>query len=323
MKKQFTFLTLLLFLGASKIIAQCSVSILTFTTVSCAGGDGTATASAMSGTAPFLYTWSVGTQTTATAIGLSPGVYTVTVEDALSCIGTATVEIQAVVSQTLSATPVSCNGSANGSATVSPIGGTAPYNYMWSNAANTATTSGLSAGVYTHTLTDNNGCKAVSSVTITQPSALTQTISVNNVACFGSASGSATVTASGGTGAYTYLWSNSGNTAVLSGLASGVYTHTLTDVNSCSVTATATITELATTLLAPQSSITSSISCHGELAVVTVTATGGDAPYLGVGTFSVSGGAYTYTVTDDNGCALTTSVSVTEPAALVASSSFH
>lgn len=320
MKKQFTFLTLLFLIGAGKVFAQCSISILTSTTIACQGSDGTATASVMSGTAPFTFLWSAGSQTTSTIVGLSPGIYTVTVEDFFSCTGTATVEIQAVVSQTLSATPASCNGSSNGSATVTPIGGTAPYTYMWSNGADISSISSLFFGVYTHTLTDNNGCKAVSSVTITQPAALTQTISVDNVVCFGSASGSATVTANGGSAPYSYLWSTGHNSAILNNATAGVYTHTLTDNNGCNAIGSVTVSE-ASTLLVPQSSITSSISCNGELAVVTVTVTGGQAPYVGVGTFSVSAGAHTYTVTDDNGCALTTSVSVTEPDAIAPLSS--
>ncbi|MBW6484361.1 MAG: hypothetical protein K0B10_15060 [Vicingaceae bacterium] len=152
------------------------------------------------------------------------------------CDGTCDLEMTQTVTITVNNSPtssiasqtnVSCNGGTNGSATVTATGGTAPYTYLWSNAATTATATGLAAGVYNVTITDANGCTTnVSNITITEPTALTSSIaSQTNVSCNGGTNGSATVTATGGTAPYTYLWSNAATTATATGLAAGNYTH--------------------------------------------------------------------------------------------------
>src|SRR6476469_7144611 len=98
-------------------------------------------------------------------------------------------------------TNVLCNGGANGSATVTATGGTTPYQYSWSPSGGTgATASGLTAGNYTVTVTDNNGVTATATANIMQPSAVTTTGSQSNVTTTGGNNGSATVNASGGTG---------------------------------------------------------------------------------------------------------------------------
>jgi hypothetical protein len=95
------------------------------------------------------------------------------------------------------------------------------------------------------TATDANGCTATLTVNITQPSALTSSITAQtNVLCFGNTTGNATVTAAGGTTGYTYLWSVGGQTtATATGLAAGVHTVTVTDSKSCKSVSTATITQ--------------------------------------------------------------------------------
>ncbi|MCG2610446.1 T9SS type A sorting domain-containing protein, partial [Flavobacterium sp. SM15] len=119
--------------------------------------------------------------------------------------------------------------------------------YSWSPSGGTAATaSGLAAGTYTCTITDANSCQTTQSFTITEPSAFNITNSHINVSCNGAANGSATVSVTGGTGAYTYSWSPSGGTApTASGLAAGTYTCTITDANSCQTTSTFTITQPA------------------------------------------------------------------------------
>ena len=103
----------------------------------------------------------------------------------------------------------------------------------------------MTAGTYTVTVTDANGCKATATVAITQPPVLTATATGVNVKCFGAADGSATVTAVGGTPAYTYNWLPSGGTlATATGLTAGTYTVTVTDANGCRATATAAITSI-------------------------------------------------------------------------------
>ncbi len=119
---------------------------------------------------------------------------------------------------------VSCNGFSDGTATAGPSGGTPPYSYSWSNSATTSSINGVTAGTYNVTVTDDNGCTAMTSVTITQPSALTASISSqSNVSCNGAADGTATAGPSGGTEPYSYSWSNSATTSSINGVTAGTY----------------------------------------------------------------------------------------------------
>jgi hypothetical protein len=150
-----------------------------------------------------------------------------------------------VVSTTLTASvsqnDVSCNGLADGSATVTVAGGCLPYSYSWSNAATTTTTSGLSAGTYTVTATDANGKTVTKSVTITEPAQLVATVYGSDPTCATGTDGVAIASASGGTAPYTYSWSNSQTTATINNLSSGSYSVTVTDANGCTATGSITI----------------------------------------------------------------------------------
>lgn len=222
-----------------------------------------------------------------------------------------TVPFNAVVSLTQ---PISCNGANDGSLTATVSGGTSPYTYSWSPSGGTnATASGLAPGTYTVTVTDATFSTLTQTFSITEPTALSGTITSTNVLCNGGGNGSVGVTVSGGTPGYTYMWSNGGVTATIPNLTAGVYTYTVTDVNGCTLTNSTTVTEpsqlLASSGYAP-------ILCNGGTTTITVGATGGTSPYSGDGSFTVSAGTYSYTITDNNGCTSTTSATVTEPAVI-------
>ncbi len=208
-----------------------------------------------------------------------------------------------------SKTDVLCFGENTGTASVLVSSGTAPFSYSWSNGAAGSSASGLSAGDYSVTVTDANGCTASCSVNVGQPSLLEVSSSAGSIACYGGTT-TVTVSASGGTPPY----SGTGDYEV----GAGDYSYTVTDANGCSATTSGSVSE-PSQLVA--SSSAGSIACYGGTTTVTVSASGGTAPYSGTGEFTVSAGDYSYTVTDANGCSSTTSVSVSEPSLLVAASS--
>ncbi|MFN0256641.1 MBG domain-containing protein [Pedobacter ureilyticus] len=305
------------------------------TDVSCNGGNnGTATVAPTGGTPGYTYSWNTSPiQTTATATGLAAGSYTVTVTDANGCQATRSFNINqpaAALGGSISKTDVSCNGGSNGTATVIATGGTTPYFYSWSPSGGTnATATGLATGTYTVTVTDFNGCQITRSITVDQPAAaLTTTGSQTDIICNGSATGSATVTASGGTGAYTYSWAPSGGTAATAtGLTAGNYTVTVTDANACQVTRNFTITQPPALVVTPVAQ--TNIACNGgTTGSATVAASGGTGAYTyswapSGGTAAtatgLAAGTYTVTVTDANSCSKTQSFTLTQPSVLVAS----
>ena len=194
---------------------------------------------------------------------------------------------------------------------------------MWSNDETTPTISGLAAGTYTVTVTDGKLCTATGTVTITEPAAaLGMSISSQeDVACFGEATGSVSVTGTGGTPPYRYSWNTGATTASVSNLTSGIYTVTITDDNDCEVTGEVTISQPSSTLIATIDNQTN-VECFGETTgSATANATGGTPPYdylwstdATTATASdLAAGAYTVTVTDANGCSEVLNVTITEP----------
>ena len=146
-------------------------------------------------------------------------------------------------------------------------------------------------------------------MTVTQPSSLSASSSAGTISCNGGTT-TVTVSATGGTAPY----SGAGNFTV----GAGTYNYTVTDNKGCTASTSVTVTQPS--LLSATSSA-GTISCNGGTTTVIVAATGGTAPYSGTGSFTVGAGTYNYTVTDANGCISATSVTVTQPAALSASSS--
>ena len=315
---------------SSVVITEPSIltsAIGTSTNVSCNGGaDGTATVTAAGGTVPYSYAWPSG-DTTATDTGLTQGTYVVTVTDANSCTSTSSVSITEpnLLTSTISATAnISCNGSSDGTATVTAAGGTIPYTYAWPSGTPTATETGLSPGTYVVTVTDFNSCTTTSSVTITEPNVLSSAIATStNVSCNGGSDGTASVTVTGGTAPYSYAWPSGDTTANDSGLTQGTYVVTIIDFNNCTDTSSVVITE--PDLLTSTISATTAVSCNGGTnGAATVTASGGTTPYTyawpsGTPTATETGlsqGTYVVTVTDANSCTTTSSVVITEPDSL-------
>lgn len=294
--------------------------------VSCFGGtNGSVSLTPSGGTAPYTFLWSPGNQNTSSIINQPAGNYTVVVTDAQNCQQQLPFTITQPTALTLamSQTNVDCFGGSTGTAAGNISGGTSPYVFNWNpSGASTPSVTGLQAGVYTLTVTDNLGCIISNSVTLIQNSALAIPIVKTNETCNNLNNGSASVNASGGTPGYTYLWTPGNlSTSSISNLASGSYTLTVTDNKGCVAIAFTTITEPPT--LAANFINQQNVNCfNNSTGSVTVNAVGGTPNYSYFwtpGSFSTASisnlqaGTYTVTVSDSNNCQTQNSVVITQP----------
>ena len=311
--------------GNAPTVSATVISNYNGSDVSCNGAsDATASVLAAGGQGSYTYNWSTVGQVADTAVGLAAGIYTVTVTDSLSCANTASVTITEPTALSLvdSINNVACFGDSTGLVSVNVSGGTGAYTYNWSNNVATATNANLGAGVYGFTVTDVNACTTVRNYTLTEPTALTMTNATTNVACFGDSTGLVSLAVSGGTGVYTYNWSNNTATAANANLAAGTYTVTVSDVNNCILTESYTITEGTAFVITPS---IINVACFGDsTGTIGVAVSGGVAGYTyawsnNVTTASnanVAAGSYNLVVTDSIGCTASTSVVVAQPTAL-------
>jgi gliding motility-associated-like protein len=256
------------------------------------------------------------------------------VADQIGCVSTKTITIAqpAAVIPTLTPTHLSCYNGTNGAASISLAGGTSPFTYTWSpGSSNNQTISNLTAGTYTCNVKDGNGCPYTYTIAITQPSQINPIPSSTSVTCSGAANGTAAVLVTGGTSPYTYSWSPTGGTSATAvNLPGGVYNVTIHDNNGCPRVVTLTVTEASPIVL---SCTTTNIKCYGtHTGSVTVNATGGTGnPSF---TWTPSGGSnssatglnpgtYTCTVQDQNGCTTFTTATITQPAQMSVTTTYH
>lgn len=219
----------------------------------CGNFNGIASANPQGGNSPYTYLWTnAGNQTTQTATGLPAGNFSVTITDASGCTVIGVIGLSnsnaPQISETV--TNVGCFGGANGSIDLTVTGGTSPYLYTWNVGppqTNNQDINNLAAGTYFVSVNDAKGCQSFRIYQVTQPAALTASVTVMGATC-NQNDGSATALPSGGTTPYTYLWNSvpSQTTQAAGNLALGNYTATITDSKGCNTSATATIT--ATTL---------------------------------------------------------------------------
>lgn len=303
----------------------------TTTDVTCNGGaNGTASFTISGGTPAYTYQWS-NAHTGASATNLLAGAYIVVVTDSSGCSDSVAFTINEppamIVTHTVS--DVNCNGAASGSIAVSVTGGTPGYSYQWSNTQTTNSISNLTASSYTLAIADNSGCADTISITVTEPPVINISVSSTDVTCNNGNDGTATAAASGGVGAYSFIWSTFPvqTTANITGLSQGTYTCLVSDGNGCSATGFVIITQAA---IITTTVTSTDVLCYGDsTGVANIVTSGGVgtytyswAPVLFGNTNIVSGlasGTYTCTVSDANGCTVVTNINITQPAQLTAS----
>ncbi len=205
------------------------------------GNDGIVYADAMGGTPPYSYNWD-----TPDTFGLEAGTYCVTATDAAGCIATGCVELTdpdcSAFYITTEGTDATSGSANDGTASVTPNDGFAPFQYSWSNSASDSSLTNLAPGQYCVTVTDGIGCTASDCVTIGPDCAgLAVNVTATDESLDGADDGTAVAIASGGTTPLTFAWSNSATTDSIGGLSDGSYCVTVSDANSCTATACDTV----------------------------------------------------------------------------------
>lgn len=308
--------------------SNLEASISSSSDVSCSGaGDGSATVSATGGSGNYTYQWDdANNQTTQTATGLSGGTYNVTVTDDVNCSVQVSITIEEPAPLALSSidTNPTCNGECNGEIELEIVGGTTPYDIQWNdpNFQTTLIATGLCADEYSAVVTDANGCMDTLTTTLTEPASINVTITTTLADC-GQNNGSATASATGGSGNFQYLWDDPNNqtTETASNLAAGSYNVLVTDDSGCSQEAIADVSNVN----GPEVTIDSTdVTCNGNAdGEASADATGGTQPYTyewndantqtTATASNLPGGNYTVTVTDDAQCIGVASVTINEP----------
>jgi gliding motility-associated-like protein len=272
----------------------------------CPGDSAMATVNALGGEPPYSYLWNTG-ETTQSVIKPA-GTYTVTLSDVTGngCAASAVVTVTETnsIALSLSHTDVSCYGAQNGTATAYASGGTPDYNYLWQPTGITTATATLLASItHTITVTDSIGCVITDSVSITQPlSPIAISSTATHNICYGDSTGTASISPSGGTAPYYFLWSIIGDTTnAVTNLAAGSYIATVADTTGCFISDTIVIEEPAELVLitTPQQ-----FDCYGETGSMQLSASGGTGLYVFSGDDSTNlvAGIYNYIVTDSSGC---------------------
>lgn len=303
---------------------------------SCSGkNDGSATVAPTGGTGPYNYLWNGG-GSMSTKMNLMEGKARVTITDANNCthLDSITLVPAKVLSMnTTSFNTPSCRGDSDGSLciTVTEAGGSppnVPYVFIWSggNASTTSPNScitDLSAGLYSVTVSDGDGCQIDSLFDFPNPLALTLFVfGIDSVSCNGPGNdGSITIIAGGGTLPYDFNWNNgaySGNQ--LQNLPAGTYDLVLTDANGCTITGSYEIPTLGTEVSFTTTPVTCQGGSDGSATIMvgdpTATIVWGNSSTSNTITNLMAGYHYV-TVTDSTGCVRMDSVFVDEPLPLI------
>ena len=263
------------------------------------------------GASPFTYLWS-NNATTQNLTNVANNTYTITVTDASGCTATSSFTVgspPAIIIANI-ITNVTCFSGTDGGVVLSATGGFGSgYTYLWSNNSTAGSISNLVAGSYSVTVTDGNACTSGASYTVGQPADVTLSTSSVPQACASQIDGSATVTATGGTVPYTYLWSNQATTASINNISAGNYLVTVTDAHLCSYSDSAVVSLLSQMTYARSDSQPFCAPLADGSIFITGTS-GGTPPYTfswnnqqgGPSLTNLVAGLYYLVITDSRGC---------------------
>lgn len=295
--------------------------------------DASITANPSGGSGIYNYLWNdSGNQITQIASFLCPGSYNVTIVDSNGCVvsGSESVSQPTAIVVSSVVQDVSCFGYSDGEINITISNGTPGYSVVWPGGQITEDVTGLSAGDYYPSITDSNGCTTTILCTVTEPSSFVSTsISGISINCFNVPTGSVDLSVLGGVNPYLYNWQGpsgyGASTQDISNLYAGTYNVVVTDGNGCTTFNTISLTQPLQALSV--TGIVANTSCHGQAeGSINISVVGGTPTYLFMWSngFSsedldnVIGGIYGVTITDDNGCVVSSSWEITEPAPILA-----
>lgn len=299
-----------------------SIDSLTLSNITCHGtNNGTASATFSGGTPPLTFTWEnssgiVIANATTFVFNLGAGNYSLTIQDANSCSTSDTLtltEPDTIVSAISPFTDISCFGQCDGTATINVIGGSPPYSYNWTNGQITSNCTAMCAGNNNIVITDSLGCNSLNNILITEPTQLSVTPAISDISCNGLTDGNICLSPSGGTGPYTYLWIQSGQTTnCISNLTVGSYDVDITDSRGCLISENYSISEPSILTLSDTLNPSTCGLSNGE---ITINPSGGVSPYTYSWDANTSfqstqtatgllAGTYTVTITDAGNCSI-------------------
>jgi gliding motility-associated-like protein len=300
--------------------------------ITCNGAaNGRITVSANGGTGAIDFVWSTVPPVTGASVpALTGGTYSVTAADQNGCSASVSYVVNEPAAIVFGA-PVITNATCttSGSITASASGGTGTIGFVWSDAQTGATATNLSPGSYSVTATDQNGCTANTTYTVgTSGNVVTLNApTLTNVACAGGNNGSITANPVGGNGVYTYTWTGSQNTRIITGLVANQYSVTVSDGTGCSASAVYTVTEPAP--LVVDSANLQNVGCGGATGSITAYVSGGtpgysynwvaqstSQTYSGQTITGLAADTYNLTVSDNLNCSATATYTIVAAAIL-------
>lgn len=288
--------------------------------------NGTATASVSGGTAPFSYQWSNG-ETGSSISGLAKATYSVTVSDANGCSGSASVVVNdspCDISVELTPISPSCVGYGDGGVIANVSGNGTSYKFAWSNEEKGSSLSGITAGDYRVTVTNNYQCTVTDQITVTDPSPLVIDFEIMHVSVKGADDGSITAHVTGGTSPYTYAWDTDDIGQTISNLEPNNYTLTITDAKGCTATATATVNGINCKEITLSYDASDPSCFNAEDGSIFVEAEGGFGNFTykwedestGTTRTDLKDGLYTVEVSDEKNCSTSFDIELSEPSAI-------